>query len=523
MEFFSITSITQQMIKMIIWLLLIIPTIIAHERATDLTGDIGATDDPIDGTLWAHIIFMSLAFGIIFPTGMVLGFSRSRFHVPFQLVGTFIATLGYFLGHAHEGRQFAGDTAHAAYSSYIMLLLAGQVCLGLYLKCHFESGANQWIRPMSVKFHGVIGICMPVVGYIQMVLGVITATGWCRGNKLGQCLAHFIMGSSFIAHGILLILVMRFATEWLNRKGKSQDYYDSWVIMIWGFINTFMEHRWGTSWTAGDVQHTLVGIMWWSGGLLGIYLSRKGIKRNLIPSLIIIFTGYILSQQAQQLDISSEIHRMFGFTLIGAGITRLIEVCFLVVEKPITPFRSLCPFLLIISGLLFMGAHEDQVLYLSTNGIDAFSYALIQITIAFFVFFAVNVMIDVYWMTGKNDGESKYEIIGDENTHNNSRGNKSKKEQNRDVLEGRNGMDGGDGGRGRFTSRNSSFIDDGHISINLNNDTRDNNVNTESDDDNERIRGEIEKKSDGFVVNYLLVGQHADEKSQDGDERTDEM
>ncbi|CAG8786185.1 16042_t:CDS:1, partial [Cetraspora pellucida] len=85
-------------------------------------------------------------------------------------------------------------------------------------------------------------------------------------------------------------------------------------------------------------------IMWWSGGLLGIYLSRKNAKRNLIPSLIIIFTGYILSQQAQQLDISSEIQRMFGFTLMGAGIARLIEVCYLVVEKPITPFRSLCPF-----------------------------------------------------------------------------------------------------------------------------------------------------------------------------------
>ncbi|CAG8680581.1 24320_t:CDS:2, partial [Dentiscutata erythropus] len=469
----------------------------AHEHAADLTGDIGATDDPIDGTLWAHIIFMSLAFGIIFPIGMVLGFSRSRYHVPIQLVGTFLATLGFFLGHAHEGRQFAGDTAHASYASYIMILLMSQVCLGLYLKCHFENGVNEWIRPMSVKFHRVIGICMPVVGYIQMVLGAITATGWCRGAKLGQCLAHFIMGSSFIAHGILLILVMRFSSEWLRRKGKLQDYYDSWVIMIWGFINTFLEHRWGTSWTTGDIQHTLVGIMWWSGGLLGIYLSRKSIKRNIIPSLIIIFTGYILSQQPQTLDISSEIHRLFGFTLMGAGIARLIEVCFLVVEKPITPFRSLCPFLLIISGLLFMGAHEDQVLYLSTNGIDAYSYALIQLTIAFFIFFAVNLMIDIYWMSGKNDGEPKYEIIGNvtnENDLNSSRGNKGKNEPNRDVLEGRNGMDGGDGGRGRFTSRNSSFIDD-----------------------------EIEKKSDGFVVNYLLVGQHADEKSQDGDERTDEM
>lgn len=31
---------------------------------------VGATNDPIDGTLWTHILFMFLAFGIIFPTGM---------------------------------------------------------------------------------------------------------------------------------------------------------------------------------------------------------------------------------------------------------------------------------------------------------------------------------------------------------------------------------------------------------------------------------------------------------------------
>jgi hypothetical protein len=31
---------------------------------------VGATNDPIDGTLWTHIIFMSLSFGILFPLGI---------------------------------------------------------------------------------------------------------------------------------------------------------------------------------------------------------------------------------------------------------------------------------------------------------------------------------------------------------------------------------------------------------------------------------------------------------------------
>lgn len=59
----------------------------------------------------------------------------------------------------------------------------------------------------------------------------------------GQCLAHFIMGSSFVAYGILLLLSLRVGGPWLLRQGKSQEWYDSWVIMLWGIVNTFTEHR----------------------------------------------------------------------------------------------------------------------------------------------------------------------------------------------------------------------------------------------------------------------------------------
>ena len=31
------------------------------------------SEDPIDSILWIHILVQSLAWGIIFPTGMVLG------------------------------------------------------------------------------------------------------------------------------------------------------------------------------------------------------------------------------------------------------------------------------------------------------------------------------------------------------------------------------------------------------------------------------------------------------------------
>jgi hypothetical protein len=60
---------------------------------------------------------------------------------------------------------------------------------------------------------------------------------------MGQCLSHFIMGSSFVFYGILMIFSLRFGSEWLRNKGKSHDFFDSCVIAIWGFINTLTGHR----------------------------------------------------------------------------------------------------------------------------------------------------------------------------------------------------------------------------------------------------------------------------------------
>ena len=42
---------------------------------------------PVDTILWIHIFMQGTVWGVIFPIGMVLGLTRSRWHVPLQ-VGT---------------------------------------------------------------------------------------------------------------------------------------------------------------------------------------------------------------------------------------------------------------------------------------------------------------------------------------------------------------------------------------------------------------------------------------------------
>lgn len=357
--------------------------------------------EPIDSTLWAHILIQSLAWGILFPTGMVLGMVRSRWHVPVQILGVAIAIPGYFLGHAHKGRQF-GKNAHAGFANWLMLMLAVQVGMGVILKLHIERGFLGTVRRWMVKSHGILGAIMPIASWVQMLLGGIASQGFCQGDHLGQCLAHFIMGSAFIAYGIVLTILLLNGQPLLARSGRSQEFWDSLVISAWGCVNTFTEHRWGGPWVHNDLQHTSMGIIWWAAGLVGIWLSRDRQgrpRRNLIPGIVILMTGWGMSGHPQNLEISTHVHQVFGYTLMAAGLSRIIEISFILrdkatlvgpeggdVDAEINSFQYLPVFLLYASGFLFMGATEEQMDMLATAGVTHVSYILILYSLAFLLF-----------------------------------------------------------------------------------------------------------------------------------------
>lgn len=217
-----------------------------------------------------------------------------------------------------------------------MLMLVVQVVLGVYLKLHLEKGIHAQMRRFTVIGHGVVGKAVPVVSWVQMLFGGITALGFCQGDHLGQCLAHFIMGSAFIGYGIVLTILLLVGQIWLRRTGRSQEFFDSLIIAAWGCVNTFTEHRWGGPWVANDLQHTSMGIVWWCAGLLGMWLSRKRDgrpKRNLFPALVIMLTGWGMSAHPQHLELSTHVHTVFGYTLMAAGAARIVEISFVLRDK----------------------------------------------------------------------------------------------------------------------------------------------------------------------------------------------
>lgn len=235
------------------------------------------------------------------------------------------------MGHMHKGRSFSKNI-HASFANVLMLMLAVQVVFGIYLKFHLEKGFHGKIRKVAVYGHGIVGKLMPVVSWVQMLFGGITALGFCHDDHLGQCLAHFIMGSAFVAYGIVLCIIMLAGQVWLRKTGRSQEFFDSTLIAAWGCVNTFTEHRWGEPWSSNDIQHTTMGVIWWCAGLAGVWLSRKSDgtpKRNFIPGFVIFITGWAMSDHPQHLHLSTAIHAFFGYTLMAAGLTRIIEIAFI--------------------------------------------------------------------------------------------------------------------------------------------------------------------------------------------------
>ncbi|KAJ3914852.1 hypothetical protein F5877DRAFT_49692 [Lentinula edodes] len=394
----------------------------AHSHANEL--DEENASKAVDSILWIHIFLQALIWGVLFPAGMVFGIARSRWHVPLQSTGIALTLGGYILGHSHKGRAFLAS-AHGITANLLLIPIFTQLFLGIYLKLHIN---EKTLRPWAVRLHGTVGKCYPILGWTQMLFGAITFRGYCRGEHLGQCLAHYIMGSGFIAYGMIMAILLLVGEAWIRRSGRSPEWWDSWYVCHLRFsaVNTFTEHR-GSSWSVKDMQHTILGVLWWTGGALGIFLARNN-QRTVIPSIIIILTGWAMSEHAQALMISTRVHALFGYTLGLAGVTRIIEICFFVptfansgvggsafvpddsnsdhtlADASLTGkvFRHLPPFLLVSAGILFMSATDEELEFVHENEMDHVTYILIMFCISFILYLVTVSLINLYATSGRN-------------------------------------------------------------------------------------------------------------------------
>ncbi|KAG1771496.1 hypothetical protein EDD22DRAFT_863362 [Suillus occidentalis] len=363
----------------------IVPVLAHEHHGADLTEE--ELHAPVDAILWIHIALQAIVWGLIFPVGMVLGLARSKWHVPVQSLAFALTFGGIILGHAHGGRKFP-SSIHSHIGSWILVPIFAQLGLGIYLKLHIH---ERTIRPYAVRAHGILGRLWPILGWTQGLFGVITLRGFCGEVGAGQCAAHYIMGSGFIAYGIIMALLLAVGDNW--------EWWDSWVIMLWGIVNTFTEHH-GGEWSVKDMQHTY---------------------RNVVPGVIIILTGWAMSDHAQALMLSTKVHSMFGYSLMLAGFARIIEVCFVPLphlhwtdndsEHTLAPpapkdagisTKINAALLLVASGLLFMSATDEELNAVHEEGMDHVTYVLSMYSIAFLFYLLTVFLLHLYSTSGRN-------------------------------------------------------------------------------------------------------------------------
>ena len=265
-----------------------------------------------------------------------------------------------------------------------------------------------------------------ILGFLAITTGLITWTGLFNGLSVMNGLAHWIKGGMFFWFGILTLgrwmgaftdfgwawnvrpeypLVTKFAS-----KMPSAEFGESFVIFLYGATNVFLEHlaAWGSAWTAGDLEHLSITVMFFGGGLLGMLIESETIRNllntnmlvkkasagpshgdswdtpktyktslNPVPGLVIMLLGIMMSSHHQDSMVSTMVHKQWGTLFVGLALSRAVTYILLYISPPASHFPSRPPselvtaFCSISGGLLFMASARDVVETLEYNDLDA--------------------------------------------------------------------------------------------------------------------------------------------------------
>lgn len=191
----------------------------------------------------------------------------------------------------------------------------------------------------------------------------------------------------------------------------SAEFVESALIFTYGATNIFLEHlgHWGGAWSASDLEHFSITVLFIGGGLCGMLIESVRIRDllnttvtdaagvseeprqqhhfhdvevedsdrrepetysfsiNPIPALVILLLGIMMSSHTQDSMISSMVHKQWGNLLTGASFARgfTYVITYLKPPRSVYPSRPptelLAAFGLISGGIIFMASASDTV------------------------------------------------------------------------------------------------------------------------------------------------------------------
>ncbi|KIV82089.1 hypothetical protein PV11_04223 [Exophiala sideris] len=290
--------------------------------------------------------------------------------------------------------------------------------------------------------YNVIDRTILVLGFIALMTGGVTYVGMFRGANIFNGLAHFIKGGIFFWYGLLTLgrwmgCFAEFGWAWNVKPTRSEvgqwkaslpsaEFVESFVIWLYGCTNVFLEHlaAWGGEWTAQDLEHVSISIMFFGGGLCGMLIESKTVRKclnavvdnipagsempsaqvlelrtppkqygtslNPMPALIILLLGMMMSSHHQDSITSTMVHKQWGTLLAGFSVARLVTYVVMYISPPSSIYPSRPPtelvssFCLISGGIVFMASTKDIIHYM--EGANLMAMFVFTVTMGFTAF-----------------------------------------------------------------------------------------------------------------------------------------
>ncbi|KAJ5569993.1 uncharacterized protein N7459_009423 [Penicillium hispanicum] len=289
-------------------------------------------------------------------------------------------------------------------------------------KCMPGIVSDRVLRIFNGVYNVIDRIILPL-GFTAMATGAITYGGIFHGIEIFNGLAHFIKGGIFFWYGI--ITLGRFIGAWADlgwawnkkppayivgwkAKVPSGEFVESFVIWLYGVTNVFLEHLagWGKAWTATDMEHVSISIMFFGGGLVGMLFESRRIRNalnntllrsppyeaddeswqppksqqvplNPMPAFIILLLGMMMGSHHQDSMTSTMVHKQWGNMFVGFAIARGMTYVLLFLRPPTSylparpPTEIVAGFCLISGGLIFMLSARQVIEAMEFYELDA--------------------------------------------------------------------------------------------------------------------------------------------------------
>ncbi|KAI6715380.1 hypothetical protein JHW43_002122 [Diplocarpon mali] len=278
-------------------------------------------------------------------------------------------------------------------------------------------------RPLGVVLflHRAVDRLILILMFVAIATGIVTYGGLQMGDRVFSGLAHWIKGGLFFWYGILTLgrwagCLADMGWAWNIRTAgnswPSAEFVESFLIFSYGSTNVFLEHlaAWGKEWSAQDLEHVSLTLMFGGAGLCGMVIESHQIRNllnttthsaipplpshprypraieeptsyrfsmNPMPALVVLLLGKMMSSHHQESMVSTMIHAQWGGLLMCAALARGATYMLYYLSPPTStlpgrpPTEIITAFCLMAGGMIFMASARDTVRALEDNGLDA--------------------------------------------------------------------------------------------------------------------------------------------------------